>query len=83
MTGCSLSSWPREPSVFYFLAVLHHFLLFSTPFFLILAGMSVLYIVRPTPKKRIVEVVLPPFPPRGDELRLVIGECHHARVPEP
>src|SRR5437016_4554583 len=71
----------ERPWVFYFLAALHHLLLFTSPFFIILASLSLLYILRPAGKKKTGDILLPPIPAPNDELRLVIGETHHARTP--
>jgi len=71
-----------KPAVFYLLAGAHHLLLFTTPFFVFLATLSLVYIVWPTPKVKAVEINLPPMP-ATEGLSLVIGEVHQERIPEP
>jgi hypothetical protein len=69
-----------KPIVFYCASALYHFLLFSTPYFVLSALFSLAYILKPAGIRRVPAIKLPPFPRLAREaLFLVIGEIHHAR----
>ena len=70
----------NKPAVFFGISSVYHLLLFTSPYFLISAALSLAYIFAPRRKHRIGPVKLPAFPKLARELLfLVIGEIHHAR----
>ena len=69
--------------VFLLAALVYYSLLFSTPYFLLNAVLSVVYVLKPVSDKQLGPILLPPFPAQGDKLKLVIGEVHNERSPEP
>jgi hypothetical protein len=73
----------NKPWVVYMLSAVHHVLLFTTPFFILSAGLSLTYVLVPRGNSKFGRVVLPPFPSQSEELSIVIGEVHHERTPEP
>jgi TraM recognition site of TraD and TraG len=73
----------EKPWMFYMLSGLFHVMLFSTPFFVFSAALSLAYIFRVPQDGRKVVVKLPSMPPSDGELSLVVGELHNERTPEP
>lgn len=72
----------RKPWVLFLLSGIYHLLLFTTPYFMLSAGLSLAYIFVPRRRRREEPVSLPPMP-TSEELSVVIGEVHHERLPEP
>jgi hypothetical protein len=73
-----------KPVVFYGIASVYHLLLFSSPYSLLSAVLSLAYIVKPPAKNRVREIKLPPFPRFAREsLFLVVGEVHRGRQSGP
>src|SRR4051794_32014458 len=58
----------EKPRAFYLLSGLHYALLFSTPFFVLSAVLSLSYIFKSGRRKETVNVVLPPLPEAGEKL---------------
>lgn len=75
--------WNSRPNVFWLLAALFHMLLFTTPYFVLLAGLSLAYTVVPRRRDSVRHITLPPLIPRTDELSVVVGEIHNERTLEP
>ena len=73
----------ERPSVFYLISGLYSLVLFTSPYFLMSAALSVVYVLAPKAEKKLGAVVLPPCPAVSSELSLVVGEVHHEQVPEP
>ena len=72
-----------KPAVFYTVAGLYHLFLFTTPFWAASGLLSCVYTLRRTRTKSTGPIFLPPLPEMDGHLRLIIGEQHRARTPEP
>jgi hypothetical protein len=71
----------HRPWVFYVLSSSYSVMCFTTPFFVCLVSLSLLYILLPRTKRTPVTVALPEMP-QSKELSIVVGEVHEERNPE-
>ena len=73
----------QRTGVFYLLAGLYNVFLFTTPYWLVSALLSVTSRVIGNRKTEAKPVSLPPWPDQQAELCVVIGERHNRRTPDP
>jgi len=73
----------QKAGTFYLLAGLYNLFLFTTPFWLVSALLSLAYRVMGNRTSDAGPVFLPPWPDQDQELHLVVGERHNRRTPGP
>lgn len=74
--------YKATPELFYALAGVYALLLFSSPYFLLSACLSLLFILGPRGRQQETQIVLP-SPPEIREPHVLVGELHNQRCPEP